>query len=167
MEKTFQIINGMVTDGVLEAYALGGAMAAIRYVEPFQTEDVDVFVSIAIEGSNLTPLESVYEYLKQRGYLARDVYIEIEGWDVQFLPVFDELTDEAVKRPDEVELNGVRVKVMKPEYLVAIMLKTGRLKDLARVKMFFDQKQVDEVKLKDLIARFELEEKWQRYKKIL
>ena len=163
MEKTFKVINKMLSAGVIDAYALGGAMAAIRYVEPFQTEDVDVFVSIAVEASNLEPLKPVYAYLKNEGYSSKDVYIEIEGWDVQFLPVFDDLTEEGVAEADDVELNGEVVKVMKPEYLVAIMLKTGRLKDFARVKMFFDQAKVDETKLKVLRDRFDLQEKWQKY----
>ncbi len=154
----------MVDSGVIDSYALGGAIAAIRYVEPFQTEDVDVFISMALESSNLTPLAPVYAYLKERGYYPKDVFIEIEGWDVQFLPVFDDLIDEAVKFADNVDLNGVDVRVMAPEYLVAIMLKTGRLKDYARVKMFFDQKQVNEDKLQELIGRFNLEERWQKYK---
>jgi hypothetical protein len=163
MEKTFKVINEMLSAGVIDAYALGGAMAAIRYVEPFQTEDVDVFVSITVEASDLEPLKPIYAYLKTRGYFSNDVYIKIEDWDVQFLPVFDELTEEGVTEADDVDLNGEVIKVMKPEYLVAIMLKAGRLKDFARVKMFFDQAKVDETKLKALIDRFDLQEKWQKY----
>jgi hypothetical protein len=165
MEKTFAVINEILSAGVIDSYALGGAMAAIRYIEPFQTEDVDVFVSVAVETSKLEPLKPIYDHLKARGYFPKDVYIEIEGWDVQFLPVFDELTDEAVVAADDVELNGEVIKVMKPEYLVAIMLKTGRLKDFARVKMFFDQRKVDEAKLNVLIDRFSLKEKWQKFQK--
>ena len=167
MEKTFEVINKLAADGVIESYALGGAMAAIRYVEPFQTEDVDVFISIAAETSNLTSLARLYDHLKRAGYFPKDVYVEIEGWAVQFLPVFDELTEEAVDNADHVDLNGVVVRVMTPEYLVAMMLKTGRLKDFARVKMFFDQEKVAGDKLTLLIDRFGLNEKWRKYQKSL
>ena len=34
-------------NGVVERYALGGAVAATRYTSPAATEDVDVFVSFA------------------------------------------------------------------------------------------------------------------------
>jgi hypothetical protein len=114
MEKTFKVINEMITSGVIDSYALGGAMAAIRYVEPFQTEDVDVFISITADAANLMPLELVYGHLKEKGYFPKDVYVEIEGWDVQFLPAFDELIDEAITFADDVDLNGVLVRVMKP-----------------------------------------------------
>jgi hypothetical protein len=167
MEKTFEVINNLVTDGIIDSYALGGAMAAIRYVEPFQTDDVDVFISISVDSSDLMPLKAVYEYLRNKGYFPKDVFVEIEGWDVQFLPVFDELIEEAVDSADTADLNGVFVRVMKPEYLVAIMLKTGRLKDFARAKMFFDQERIDADKLYALVGKFELEEKWRKYQQSL
>jgi hypothetical protein len=34
MEKTLRVLNRMVKDGVIEQYAIGGAVAAIFYVEP-------------------------------------------------------------------------------------------------------------------------------------
>ena len=37
--------NGLVTAGLIEDWALGGALAAIYYVEPFTTYDADIFLS--------------------------------------------------------------------------------------------------------------------------
>ena len=39
MEKTLAIINQMERDGVIDRYAIGGAIAATLYVEPIQTYD--------------------------------------------------------------------------------------------------------------------------------
>ncbi len=36
--------NDLVSAGLIKDYALGGAMAAIHYVEPFTTYDVDSFL---------------------------------------------------------------------------------------------------------------------------
>jgi hypothetical protein len=72
MKETFAVINQMVVDGVIEDYAVAGAIGAMFYVEPFSTEDLDVFVL----------------YLKARGYTEiRKEGIVVEGWPVQFMPV--------------------------------------------------------------------------------
>jgi hypothetical protein len=39
VEKTLKVINRMEADGVIRQYAIGGAVAAIFYVEPFATYD--------------------------------------------------------------------------------------------------------------------------------
>lgn len=41
MEATVRVLNEMVEEGLLEAYAIGGAMAAVFYVEPVATFDLD------------------------------------------------------------------------------------------------------------------------------
>ena len=46
MEKIFAIINQMEADGVIRSYAVGGAIGAIFWIEPFTTKDVDVFVHL-------------------------------------------------------------------------------------------------------------------------
>lgn len=167
IEKVFKVINGMVDDGVLKTYAVGGAIAATFYVEAFATEDVDVFVHIAVETPMFMELSPIYEYLNKRGYEPDREQICIEGWDVQFLLVEDNsLVDEAVSQANEFDLDGVNVRVMMPEYLVAIMLSVGRSKDLARAKMFIDQKQVDTDSLLALVDRFGLEERWRRVKQL-
>jgi len=37
--------NELVSAGLIEDYALGGALAAIYYVEPFTTYDADIVLS--------------------------------------------------------------------------------------------------------------------------
>src|SRR5205823_8491149 len=43
------MINGMQAAGVIERYAIGGAVAATFYLEPVATLDVDVFVEFHTE----------------------------------------------------------------------------------------------------------------------
>jgi hypothetical protein len=40
MKDTFQIINDMQRDGVIDKYAIGGAVGATFYLEPAATLDV-------------------------------------------------------------------------------------------------------------------------------
>ena len=52
MEKVIQVLNRMQADGVIEKFAIGGGIAAIRYLEPYLTDDIDVFISPVIVGPN-------------------------------------------------------------------------------------------------------------------
>ena len=149
MKETFAVINQMVVDGVIEDYAVAGAIGAMFYVEPFSTEDLDVFVL----------------YLKARGYTEiRKEGIVVEGWPVQFMPVANPLEREAYLNAQNLDYDGLLVRVVLPEHLVAIMLKVGRLKDLARVEMFLTQKEVDLDGLENVVRRHGLSVKWAEFK---
>jgi hypothetical protein len=57
MEKTLQVLNDLVRDGILSCYAIGGAMGATFYAEPALTFDLDIFVLLPHGGSGLLTLE--------------------------------------------------------------------------------------------------------------
>jgi hypothetical protein len=164
MEQTLTIINRMKEDGVIEDYAIGGAIAAIFYIEPFATEDLDIFIVIQAEGLALDILSPIYRYLERYGYQAQNEMIHIEGWPVQFLPVFNPLNEEAVEQANEIEYNQTPVRVMRAEHLVAIMLDTGRPKDYARMTRFLEADIVDMESLMDILSRHGLDEKWRENK---
>jgi len=153
----------MVADGVIEDYAVAGAVGAMFYVEAFATADIDVFV--------LTPEDRIiielpgWEYLKARGYTKVEREgIVVEGWPVQFLPATTSLEREAYTRAQMLSVEEVPVRVARPEHLVAIMLKVGRQKDIARIAMFLSQDAVELSALEELISRYELSDKWLDYK---
>src|SRR5262252_9446247 len=91
--------------GVVEDYAVAGAMAMVFWAEPVPTFDLDV--------------------LAQHGYAAQAEHVIIEGVPVQFLPVHNALAEEAIDRAADVEYQGVSVRVVRPEYLVALYLEPG------------------------------------------
>jgi hypothetical protein len=153
----------MVADGAIENYAVAGAIGAMFYVEPFSTEDIDAFV--------LTPEDRLvielpgWEDLKARGYTEiRKEGIVVEGWPVQFMPVKNALEREAYLNAQQLVFEGVSVRVVLPEHLVAIMLNVGRRKDLARIEMFLEQKEVDIDALEDVVQRHGLFDKWVEFK---
>ena len=43
----------MVRDGEIVNYAIGGAIGAVFYVEPFATQDIDVFIMMRTEPTGL------------------------------------------------------------------------------------------------------------------
>lgn len=106
-----------------------------------------------------------WEYLKARGYNeTRKEGIVVEGWPVRFMPVNNSLEHEAYLNAQELDFEGVPVRVVLPEHSVAIMLKVGRRKDLAPVEMFLDQKEVDIPVPGDVIRRHELSVRWAQFR---
>jgi hypothetical protein len=163
-KKTFRVLNQMVADGVIDNYAVAGAIGAIFYVEPFSTKDLDVLVTTP-EDQIIIQLPG-WEYLKARGYTkVENEGLVVEGWPVQFLPATTSLEREAYDKAQLLNVEDVPVRVARPEHLVAIMLDVGRQKDIARIAMFVSQDAVGISALEDVINRHGLMEKWLDYKK--
>ncbi len=164
-EKTLAVLNQMVADGLVEHYAISGAVAAAFYIEPTQTYDLNVFLVFPATKSGLVSISPIYSYLMQAGYQPEGESIKIEGWPVQFLPVFNPLTEEAVANAVEVTLGATRTFVFSAEYLAAIMLFTGRPKDHIRLVQFFESGVLERSKLVAIIARHNLTSKWQSFQR--
>jgi hypothetical protein len=160
MKETLKLLNRMVRDGVIRQYAIGGAVAAIYYLEPFDTADLDIFVQVESPENEWRILAPIYEYLRKAGHKARREFVDIEGLPVQFLPVFNPLTEEAVLEANTITFARIKTRLMRAEHLVAIMLATGRSKDYLRIAMFLEQKAVDLRSLKAVLRRHGLIQKW-------
>src|ERR1700739_1751125 len=86
--------NGLVSAGVIGDWALGGALAAIYYVEPFTTYDADIFF-IPREKGPSAGIPAIYEHLQAQGWQVEGEHLLVRGFPVQFLAAAG-LTDEAV-----------------------------------------------------------------------
>ena len=159
------MLNQMVADGAIEDYALAGAVGAMFYVEPFSTRDIDVLVATAEPEGKLIAELPGWKYLSSRGHNEiRGEAIVVEGWPVQFLPVSNPLEREAYLNAQDQNLDGVAVIVVQPEHLVAMMLKLGRLKDFARIQMFWSQDSINSEVLEDILQRHGLNDKWNEFR---
>jgi hypothetical protein len=165
MEKTLAVINQLEQEGIIGRYAIGGAVAATRYIEPVQTYDLDIFVVLPVSPAGLISITPIYATLTQRGYAPQGECIVIEGWPVQFLPVYNALTEEALARAVEVEFGSTPTRVLSAEHLAAIMLETGRPKDHARLLQFFEFDALDRAALEDILARHGLTAKWESFRR--
>jgi hypothetical protein len=170
MRKTFEVIAQLAQRGVIKDYAIAGAVAALNYIEPMLTEDIDVLVSIGDfeqRASGLVLLTPIETALAAAGYRERtEVGIRIEDWPVQFLPVASELDEAALREACEVEIDGsppLKVRMLSAEHVVAKAITLGRSKDFARVDAFLAQDAVDLDELKRLLARFNLMPAWSEY----
>ena len=67
--KALAVVNQPKAEGFIFAYAVGGAVGALFYIEPTQTQDIDVFVHLnPAPGSLLVSLEPVHGRLKELGF---------------------------------------------------------------------------------------------------
>ncbi len=59
-EETLGVINAMRDQGVIEDYAIAGAMAVLFWAEPIPTYDLDVLVFMPESSSIIVSLEPIY-----------------------------------------------------------------------------------------------------------
>lgn len=160
MERTLQILNELEQQGVLGRHAIGGAVAAIFYMEPLLTYDLDIFTVLPRSPAGLLDLQPLYAELATRGYVAKGDTVQIKGVPVQFIPAYNPLLEEALAEAQTVEYGLTPTRVLRPEHLLAIMLQTARPKDRQRFVAFREQVEMDPGYLQALLARHELETRW-------
>lgn len=163
MQKTLAILNELEAAGLVERYAIGGAMAAFFYAEAVITEDLDAFVLIKTSGGLIT-LTPIYDFLKQRGATEEREHLWLAGTLVQLIPAYDALTEEAVREAVEKKVGETKTRVMRVEHLIAVALKTGRAKDFARITLLLEQAEVDATHLQEIVTRYQLQDRWEKYK---
>jgi hypothetical protein len=115
--------------------------------------------------SGLISATPIYTYLTQRGYTPQGECIGIEGWPVQFLPVYNELTEEALVRAVDVLFGSTPTRVLSAEHLAATMLDMGRPKDHAQLIQFFEFDALDLGVLEDIVARHGLVSRWESFQR--
>ncbi|MFH1957592.1 MAG: hypothetical protein ABIJ15_03870 [bacterium] len=166
MKKTLELINEMQAAGLIKDYAVGGAVGALRWVEPFFTRDLDVFVILAQEpkGKDLIVLTPLYEYLKKKGCLWEGQWLVVDGVPVDFFPA-DNLEKEAVADAEETEYEGVKTKVITPEFLIALFLRASRDKDIRKTEMLLEQAQINRKKLDRILKKYKLSGKFVRLRR--
>lgn len=159
-------VNQMEADGVIERYAIGGAVGATFYLEPVSTLDVDIFVAFRTEpGQLLADPRPVFEYLAARGCPMKGEYVMIAGWPVQFLPPTGPLVEEALAEAGEADVDGVPARVFTAEHLAAIALQTGRAKDKARLLQFIEEGALDAARFQAIVRRHDLVDAWTKFER--
>lgn len=153
--KIFTEIDKLKEQGIIRDYAICGAFATLFYIEPFNTTDIDILYMPKNE-ELITSLSPIYNWLKNRGAVEYKEHIVIDDMPIQFLPIYNELTEEAFKNAEIKKYHGVDVKILSPEYLIAICLMTGRLKDKVRVEFMLQQIDIDKNLLDCLLCKYGL-----------
>jgi hypothetical protein len=146
--------NELVKAGLINDWALGGALAAIYYVEPFATYDADIFFIPKEQGLD-AGLPAIYAHLQSQGWQVEREHLLWRGFPVQFLAASG-LTAEAVREAERIEYEGVPAKVFRAEHIVAVAASVGRQKDKARIEQILQQADVDKNYLENVLQRYKL-----------
>src|SRR5213592_1723140 len=141
LADVFRAANELVAAGLIEDWALGGALAAIYYVEPFTTYDADIFF-IPKDKRLTAGVPAIYSHLQSQGWQVEREHLLVRGFPVQFLAASG-LTEEA----EHIEYEGVPAKVFRAEHIVAIAASVGRAKDKARIEQMLQQSELDKTQL--------------------
>ncbi|MCU7493665.1 MAG: hypothetical protein ACM3UR_09745 [Bacteroidota bacterium] len=159
MENTLKHINSLVNEGIILKYAIGGGIASLYYLEATVTFDLDVMVILSVDENSLWPLKELYEWARKHGFPEKEEHIVIDNIPVQFLPAYNDLVKEAVENAKKVVIQNAETYIITPEYLIAIMLQTGRGKDKFRVQQFFDEVAIDKNLLNQVLEKYSLKSK--------
>jgi len=165
MQAVCDVLEKLAREGVLKAYAIGGATAAGFHGEPLATRDIDVFVFLdAPAGTLLLSLEPVFSRLAEWGFTEFEAEgLLIHDFPVQFLYASPGLETEAVEQATVAEWDAHKIRVMTPEHLAAIALTVGRPKDRARLVYLVELPGFDFSRFRAILSRYHLEERWQQW----
>jgi len=164
--QVIHVINQMQDDGVVERYAIGGAVGATFYLEPVATLDVDIFVALRHQPDRVVVSPGpIFDYLTARGGVVEGEYVVMSGWPVQFLPPMSPLVEEALAEAVTVDVEGTPARVFTAEHLAAIALQTGRAKDYARLLQFIEAAAINAERFQSLVRRHGLIDRWQTFER--
>jgi hypothetical protein len=162
-------LNHMQESGVIKHYAIGGAVGASFYMEPIETEDVDVFMPFP--GAFLISPQPMIDYFRQHGATlpisseANAGQVLYHGWLVQFLPPSGALSEEAIEQAVVFDIDpNLTARVMTLEHLAALALETGRAKDKARLLQFVESGKLDMKRFLSIVAAHGMTPQWTAFK---
>lgn len=165
MEKVIQVLNRMQADGIIEKLAIGGGIAAIYYLPPYNTDDVDVFfLPVLVTESGLVSLEPIYSYLEKLGYYPTKEGVLIEDWPVQFVAPFKSIQEEAIVEARQVTYGNTQTLIFSAEHLAAELLRSGRPKDHSRVINLIQERKLDMGVFRNIVRRHDLADQWEDFK---
>lgn len=108
---------------------------------------------------NLAP---IYSFFVSKGVKVSGEYLLVGDVPVQLLFPYDALVEEAIAEAEEVTFRATTVRIPQLEYLMAIMVQTGRAKDKARLEELAGLPELfDYPKFAALLQRFGLTKRWE------
>ena len=149
-------INDLKERGLIQDYAIFGAVAQAFWDEAIPTFDLDVLVLPPVQEVRIDLLGPIYEWAKERRYSVRGEHVIISGVPVQFVPVPNALAEEALNKAAIREFGGSPIRIVRPEYLIALWLQppANSSSRKERAAKLLESGNVDEALLGDLMTRY-------------
>lgn len=152
LAEVFRVLNRMRDDGIVAQYAVGGATAVLFYAEPTRTYDLDVFVAVeTASGDTLAPLSRIYAWAEEQGLELHAEHVLVKGVPVQFLPAYNALVEAALSTAQVHDYDGVPVRVVDPDHLVAMALQAGGARRRERAWQLLEAGAVDRKRLRQIL----------------
>lgn len=157
MADVVRALNDLIERGIIKDYAIGGAIGALFWDEVTNTFDVDVFVLLAQDGA-VIDLGPIYKWAEEHGYPQSHEHIKISGIPVQLVPAPDILSEEAIREAATLSVEGLAVRVIRPEYLIAMWLKppANNKTRRERASRLSESAQLDKDRLAALLTKYDL-----------
>jgi hypothetical protein len=158
VEVALRAVEELEQRGIITNYAIAGAMAIVFWIEPVATYDLDVLIFLPESESPIVSLEPIYRWAAERGFRTDREHVIIEGIPVQFLPAHNELADEAIQTAVSMNFGELMVRVVRPEYLIALYLEPSArtLKRRERAAALRESAKIDAALLREVMDRFKL-----------
>lgn len=161
IREVIETINQMKADGIIDRYAVGGAVGAAFYLEPVSTLDVDIFMELhASQGLLVVDPSPIFRYLKEKGCTMEGQYMVVADSPVQFIPPGSPLAEEALHEAVERPIEETPAWVCTAEHLAALALQVGRTKDKLRIVQFIEAGKLEMERFRSIVERHQLGEKW-------
>jgi hypothetical protein len=101
---------------------------------------------------SLVSLEVFYEWARTRGFPSDAEHILVHGVPVQFVPAHNALAEAAVMTARTLDYDGVPVRVIDPEHLVALAFQAGGHKRRERGWQMLEVGVVNRQRLRELLS---------------
>jgi hypothetical protein len=145
----------MREEEIVADYAIGGATAVLFYAEPTRTYDVDVFALLpTVDQSELVSLTPVYRWAELQGFTVDAEHVLVHGVPVQILPAYNALVIDAIHTARVHDYQGVPVRVVDPEHLIALALQAGGARRRERAWLLLQTGIVDRPHLRALLDAY-------------
>jgi hypothetical protein len=156
LKDVFGVLNEMRDSGIITEYAIGGATAVLFYVEPTRTYDVDVFITLPSpeKTTTLASPSPVYQWAASRGIPVQGQHLMIESVPVQPLLAYNPLVEEAIDTARVHDYEGVPVRVVDPEHLIALALQAGGARRRERAWQLLQSGDIDRDRLRAILEKY-------------
>ncbi|MBN1552932.1 hypothetical protein JW979_15770 [bacterium] len=108
--------------------------------------DSGIITNYAVFGA----IAQIYAFSQNLGYIPEGEAIRAGDWPVQFTPVFNPLTEEAMEKAEVADLEDIPFRVVRADYLAVIALSVGRSNDFDRIFSYWSLMQLIPNKLPNL-----------------
>lgn len=130
VSKVIELLNSLKRGGKLRDYAIFGAVAALQYMEPIYTSDIDILVLVSTDSEyNLLWREFSKHSQRVEGFGFITYGTEVQLFPTSISPLYES----ALKHAKKVKLNGIITKIVDREHLILMFLTSNRQKDKFRV----------------------------------